>query len=145
MCFRTIETKKLISTTSGLFTSIIRFAAFPKKQTFVDGTCNAVDLIIWTQVETGVYLISARLMTYRPLRECVGERGFRAKKRHRNDRLGGHSQNDLSRKPKAQSDKYGFCHSDHDDRVEPRVVVRTDITIGQNTRGDLNMDLDDSV
>ena len=53
-------------------TSIIRFTQFFQSHPFIDGTWTGVDLIIWTQVEAGVYLISACLMTYRPLLERLG-------------------------------------------------------------------------
>ncbi|KAE8368547.1 hypothetical protein BDV27DRAFT_40174 [Aspergillus caelatus] len=56
----------------GLVTSIMRFQIFFRNNAFSDGTWVAVELIIWTQVETGVYLISACLPTYRPLLEQVG-------------------------------------------------------------------------
>ncbi|KNG88224.1 hypothetical protein ANOM_004573 [Aspergillus nomiae NRRL 13137] len=56
----------------GLVTSVIRFQIFFRNNAFLDGTWVAVELIIWTQVETGVYLISACLPTYRPLLEHVG-------------------------------------------------------------------------
>lgn len=50
----------------------MRFQIFFRNNAFLDGTWVAVELIIWTQVETGVYLISACLPTYRPLIEHVG-------------------------------------------------------------------------
>ncbi|KAL9122552.1 MAG: hypothetical protein Q9187_000895 [Circinaria calcarea] len=56
----------------GLITSIVRFTTFFHKNSFVDGTWSAVDLIIWTQIEAGIYLISACLPTYRPLLERIG-------------------------------------------------------------------------
>lgn len=35
-----------------------------------------MELIIWTQIEAGIYLISACLPTYRPLLERIGHRRF---------------------------------------------------------------------
>lgn len=61
---------------SGLITSIVRFAAFFKNNSFIDGTWAAVDLIIWTQIKTGFYLISACLPTYRPLLDRIELRGI---------------------------------------------------------------------
>ncbi|THV51512.1 hypothetical protein BGAL_0108g00080 [Botrytis galanthina] len=60
----------------GLITSIIRFTTFFRNNSFIDGTWSAVDLIIWTQVEAGVYLISCCLPTWRPLLERVGQKNF---------------------------------------------------------------------
>lgn len=54
---------------SGLVGSIIRFIIFFQKNSFNDGTWSGVDLVIWTQLETGTYLMSACLMTYRPILE----------------------------------------------------------------------------
>lgn len=53
-------------------TSIIRFHTFFENNSFVDGTFTAVELLIWTQVEAGTYLISACLPTFKPLLERVG-------------------------------------------------------------------------
>ncbi|KAF5855134.1 hypothetical protein ETB97_009845 [Aspergillus alliaceus] len=59
----------------GLVTSIMRFQIFFRNNAFIDGTWTAVDLVMWTQVETGMYLISACLPTYRPLLEHFGVKG----------------------------------------------------------------------
>lgn len=53
--------------TSGLVSSIVRFVTFSNNNSFIDATWNAVDLIIWTIAEPGIYLVAACLMTYRPL------------------------------------------------------------------------------
>lgn len=64
---------------SGLITSIIRFTTFFRKNSFEDSTWNAVDLVIWTQIEADVYLISACLMTWKPLLERIGRNTVVAK------------------------------------------------------------------
>ncbi|KAF2877639.1 hypothetical protein BDV95DRAFT_154064 [Massariosphaeria phaeospora] len=56
----------------GLATSIIRFTTFVRTSSFDDTTYDNVDLVIWTVTEPGIYLISACLMTYRPLLERLG-------------------------------------------------------------------------
>jgi len=56
----------------GLVTSIIRFTTFFQNNSFTDGTYSAVALLTWTQVEAGVYLVSACLPTYKPLLERIG-------------------------------------------------------------------------
>lgn len=58
---------------SGLVTSILRFHTFFVTNSFTDGTYDAVELIIWTITEPGIYLISACLLTYRPLLERLGK------------------------------------------------------------------------
>jgi hypothetical protein len=55
----------------GLVASILRFHTFFVTNSFTDGTYDAVELIIWTVAEPGIYLISACLLTYRPLLERV--------------------------------------------------------------------------
>lgn len=57
---------------SGLITSILRFAAFYKKSSFLDPTYSGVELGIWTVCELGVYLIAACLIVYRPLLDKLG-------------------------------------------------------------------------
>ncbi|KAI1483618.1 hypothetical protein F4774DRAFT_366040 [Daldinia eschscholtzii] len=56
----------------GLITSIFRFIAFYNKNSFIDPTYSAVELIIWTVCEPGVYLIAACLVVYRPLLDKIG-------------------------------------------------------------------------
>jgi hypothetical protein len=43
--------------------------AFHNTNSFTDATYNAVELIIWTVCEPGIYLIAACIMVYRPLLE----------------------------------------------------------------------------
>ncbi|KAI0141221.1 hypothetical protein GGR57DRAFT_487590 [Xylariaceae sp. FL1272] len=61
----------------GLITSILRFIAFNNTNSFVDATWSAVELIIYTRVEPGIYLISACLITLRPLLDKVNTLFFR--------------------------------------------------------------------
>jgi hypothetical protein len=56
-----------------LITSILRFETFFQNNSFTDGTFSAAILLILTQVETGVYLISACAVTYKPLLGRMGE------------------------------------------------------------------------
>ena len=58
----------------GLVTSIVRFTTFFTHNSFIDPSFSAVDLIIWTEIEVGVYLISACMLTYRPLLERIGHK-----------------------------------------------------------------------
>ena len=58
----------------GLVTSVLRFTSFFTNNSFTDGTYAAVELISWTEVEPGVYLISACLLTYRPLLDRISFR-----------------------------------------------------------------------
>ncbi len=58
----------------GLAASIMRFTAFHRTNSFTDPTYNAVELIIWTLAEPGIYLIAACLMTYRPLLDKVSSK-----------------------------------------------------------------------
>lgn len=51
----------------------MRFHTFFSTNSFTDGTYNAVELISWTIAEPGIYLISACLLTYRPLLDRVGK------------------------------------------------------------------------
>ncbi|THV55721.1 hypothetical protein BGAL_0004g00430 [Botrytis galanthina] len=57
----------------GLIISIIRIPIFFQANSFTDGTYTGAELMIWTQLETACYLISACLMTLRPLLEKVGQ------------------------------------------------------------------------
>ncbi len=129
---------------SGLVTSIVRFATFFQKNSFVDGTWSAVDLIIWTQVETGVYLISACLMTYRPLIERIGRGRFVGKLTHLSSTPNGHlvtskntgqQNSDIPLNLRGQDDKYGFHRLENDDGVDPRITMTTTISICQNPKG----------
>ena len=131
---------------SGLVTSIIRFATFFQKNSFVDGTWSAVDLIIWTQVETGVYLISACLMTYRPLLERVGKGKFVGKLTRHSRVSNSHSTDpkntrqqivDIPLKSRTEEDKYGFHRLENDDCADPRITVTTNISVTKNPHQDL--------
>ncbi|KAF7595541.1 hypothetical protein BBP40_005576 [Aspergillus hancockii] len=51
----------------GLISSIVRFYMFYVTDAETDGTWSASDLVIWTVVEGGIYLIAACLPTYRRL------------------------------------------------------------------------------
>ncbi|KAI0438186.1 hypothetical protein F4803DRAFT_535869 [Xylaria telfairii] len=53
----------------GLVASILRFISFHNTNSYTDATFNAVELIIWTLAEPGIYLISASLLMCRPLLE----------------------------------------------------------------------------
>lgn len=52
----------------------MRFLAFSNNNSFLDATWNAVELVIWTNAEPGIYLVAACLMTYRPLLDRFGSR-----------------------------------------------------------------------
>ena len=52
---------------SGTAFSILRFASFFRGSAVADGTWDSVDLIYWTIIEPGVYLIAACLPTFRPV------------------------------------------------------------------------------
>ncbi|KAL9135374.1 MAG: hypothetical protein Q9175_003439 [Cornicularia normoerica] len=127
----------------GLVTSIIRFTTFFQKNSFVDGTWSAVDLEIWTQVETGVYLISACLMTYRPLLERIGKGGLVEKLTRHSKISTSHSGSskgtrkqvaDIPLKPRTEDDKYGFHRLENEDRVDPRITVTTSISLSQKRK-----------
>ncbi|KAL9595419.1 MAG: hypothetical protein Q9219_006462 [cf. Caloplaca sp. 3 TL-2023] len=51
----------------GLVSSIVRFTIFYGNEAFVDGTWASVNLMTWTLIEPGVYLIAACLPNLRPL------------------------------------------------------------------------------
>ncbi|KAK9779539.1 putative Integral membrane protein [Seiridium cardinale] len=53
----------------GLAASILRFWAFSNTNSFTDATYNAVELIIWTVVEPGIYLLSGCMLMFRPILE----------------------------------------------------------------------------
>lgn len=94
-------------------------------------------------METGVYLISACLMTYRPLLERIGKgRSFGKLARH--SRISnGHSLSskdtrqhtaDIPLKPRTEDDKYGFHRLKNDDCGDPRIIVTTNISISQKPK-----------
>lgn len=51
----------------GFVSSIVRFCEFFNVAAFQDGTWSSVNLMIWTDVEPGVYLVAACLSNLRPL------------------------------------------------------------------------------
>ncbi|KAK4035086.1 hypothetical protein C8A01DRAFT_48650 [Parachaetomium inaequale] len=51
----------------GLVASILRFQSFANNNSFIDLTHTAVELLVWTLLEPGIYLISACLLMSRPL------------------------------------------------------------------------------
>jgi hypothetical protein len=55
--------------TRGLAASIVRFVTFTSSNYLSDIPYVAVDLLSWTLAEPGIYLMSACLITYRPLLE----------------------------------------------------------------------------
>ena len=55
----------------GLIASIFRFTKFFRNDAITDGTFSSVELMSWTIVEPGVYLIAASLPTLRPLVQRV--------------------------------------------------------------------------
>ncbi|KAI1212190.1 uncharacterized protein F4807DRAFT_361876 [Annulohypoxylon truncatum] len=63
----------------GLIASILRFKAFHSTNSFTDATYNAVELIIWTIAEPGIYLISACMLVYRPVLEKLYARYSRSR------------------------------------------------------------------
>ncbi|KAL9591226.1 MAG: hypothetical protein Q9179_007936 [Wetmoreana sp. 5 TL-2023] len=123
---------------SGLVGSIIRFATFFKSNSFVDGTWSAVELITWTQLETGTYLISACSMTYRPLLERIGHVHFFGKKSNvvkstdRNDRV--QCGDKITMQNRAQKIPTGFIPLDADSSLDSRIFITTDIRVAQQTR-----------
>ncbi|KAF4628667.1 hypothetical protein G7Y89_g9484 [Cudoniella acicularis] len=58
----------------GLITSILRFVGFFDSNAVIDAPWAAAPLIIWTDVETGTYLIAACLPTYRSLAVSLWKR-----------------------------------------------------------------------
>ncbi|KAI1500660.1 hypothetical protein F5X99DRAFT_232076 [Biscogniauxia marginata] len=67
--FKVALTMTFLIGSLGLIASILRFAAFANTSSFTDATYNAVELIIWTVAEPGIYLVSACIVMYRPLLE----------------------------------------------------------------------------
>ncbi|KAH8690544.1 hypothetical protein BGW36DRAFT_432342 [Talaromyces proteolyticus] len=64
----------------GLVASILRFVTFFNTNAVADPTWSASTLIIWTNVEAGVYLIACCLPTYRPLARFIWHRSGLATK-----------------------------------------------------------------
>lgn len=57
----------LLTTYSGLITSIVRFYEFYATNAEVDGTWSGATLDVWSAIEPGIYLITACIPSYRPL------------------------------------------------------------------------------
>ena len=74
MSFCSIVLTLLSTQHSGLVTSIIRFTSFFTTDAVTDGTWASVNLMTWTVLEPGVYLIAACLPTYRPLLAYIRNR-----------------------------------------------------------------------
>lgn len=134
---------RLTLNTSGLITSIVRFTTFFRKNSFVDGTWAAVDLIMWTQLETGVYLISACIMTYRPLLERVGWGMFAKRLASRSKVSDDHTKNsksarlqitNIAMKTRTEEDKCGFQRLGNEDGVDPSITVTTNISVSQQSK-----------
>lgn len=127
---------------SGLVTSIIRFVMFFRNNAVADGTWTAVDLETWTQIEPGVYLISACLMTYRPLLESINRRWFVKKFSGVSNRIGDSShpsdaKGDSGRIPlksRSGSDVEGFHRLGGEKVGGPRILVQTDVRISKEPR-----------
>ena len=129
--------------TSGLVTSIVRFAIFFLQKHPDDGTWSAVEFLIWTQVEPGVYLISACLMTYRPLLERIGKGKLFRKPTSRAKTSNDHfassktSRREVDEIPlnsRTEADKHGFHRFENDSFVEPGITVTTKISVSENLR-----------
>ena len=129
------------NTYSGLITSIVRFTTFFQHNSFSDGTWSAVDLIIWTQVEPGVYLISACLMTYRPLLERIGRKGLLGKLTRNSNSGKTFDSNDtrehgdgIALRPRVDPDTHGFHRLGNDFGVDPGIVITTNIHVGNGAK-----------
>ncbi|KAI0020290.1 hypothetical protein F4780DRAFT_742769 [Xylariomycetidae sp. FL0641] len=118
---------------SGLAASILRFAAFSNTNSFTDATYNAVELIIWTVAEPGIYLIAACIMMYRPLLERIPAgslgtsiRGFTGRSAKHSGRSSSNrapeSGTDGTRIALAARHADGRFHQLHDDVEEQRLV-----------------------
>lgn len=84
----------------GLISSVLRFISFSSNNSFIDPTWHAVELIVWTIAEPGIYLIAACLMTYRPLIDRFGTK-IRAKTSQRATSSGASLATIGSKKPAA--------------------------------------------
>lgn len=129
---------KLLS--SGLVGSIIRFTIFFQKNSFIDGTWSAVDLVIWTQLETGTYLMSACLMTYRPLLERVGRQRLFRKSWHSEhsavnvDQNRNHYSANIALQPRPQKGRTGFLPLGGDSSADSQILVTTDIQVAHKNK-----------
>lgn len=123
---------------SGLVTSIVRFTEFFKRNSFSDGTWTAVDLIIWTQVEPGVYLISACMMTFRPLLDRVGHKDFFGRRKPNSGKTFDSEdtdRNNIALKPRLGPDAHGFHRLNNDWEHDSGIRVTTNIHVGGGTTG----------
>lgn len=121
--------------TFGFVGSIVRFVMFFKRNSFIDGTWSAVDLIIWTQLETGTYLMSACVMTYRPILERLASMRFRNRLSSKSDSarsregLGSNQQPaSIALKPMPQKGMTGFLPLSDSPHADSRIVITTDIS-----------------
>ncbi|MCJ1466281.1 hypothetical protein MMC07_004900 [Pseudocyphellaria aurata] len=118
----------------GFITAIVRFTTFFRKNSFIDGTWSAVDLIIWTQIEAGIYLISACLL------ECIGQKSFAAMSTYRRNPSGHHNlenmRNGIHDTPLKSVSKIRVLGNssvessqagDTPAATDPRILVTTDI------------------
>ena len=124
---------------SGLITSIVRFTTFFQQNSFQDGTWSAVDLIIWTQIEGGVYLISACLMTYRPLLERMGRGKLLSKLTHsltssKRFRSSSSRRQSVSipLTPHPAADSHDFQRLEPDIAADSQILVTTNIDVAKN-------------
>lgn len=113
----------------------MRFTIFFQNNSFVDGTWSAVHLVIWTQLETGTYLMSACIMTYRPLLERVGRQRLFTKSSHsmRSTPLDGENGNrhsvNVALQPRAQKTRTGFIPLGGDSGADSQILVTTHIQV----------------
>ncbi|KAL8847953.1 MAG: hypothetical protein Q9221_007018 [Calogaya cf. arnoldii] len=123
----------------GLAGAIARFVIFFEKGetgTTVDGTWAAVDIIIWAQLETGMYLISACLMSYRPILERIAHMSMFSKiwsisgLRRSSDKGGFQQHNpDGAMQPRTQQGRTGFLPLNDIHCEDSQIVVTTDIEV----------------
>lgn len=123
-----------LNNNSGIVTSVIRFASFFGSSSFTDSTWTSVEHMTWTQVEPGVYLISACMPTWRPVVEMIlppiisatKSSVFRSGKKR--------SMNDDSIQLQAHNDIRGFerLENSRDKKRYPRsddILVTTDFSV----------------
>lgn len=68
------QSRQRLRNNRGLIASIIRFVGFFNTNAVTDQTWAAMDLTIWTIIETGMYLMAACFPTYRPLVKFIASR-----------------------------------------------------------------------
>lgn len=117
---------------SGLITSIIRFTFFFADNSFADGTWAGVNLIIIAQMEPGIYLVSACLMTYRPLLEGLGRANLM---RNPKAAIGQHTgepkkqNSDIPLTSWSNFDNSGFHRLANDVQIDPHIFRTTNINV----------------